>query len=230
MMKARWIVLGGALAAVAATNLARAQRRRPSASEPADIGFMLATHAAFRRDLTRLEETAEAATPEVLAGWDVLSRRLVVHHHAEDEDLWPVLRAKTAVPALDDIVDEHEQITKSLDGVDAALRHGGDRHRVAHEFAELVRNHLDHEERDVLPQVEEHLNAEEWAAFLRTERNRQTPRTGAEFLGWVLDDAEPVHAQAILHEIPWPGRVLTRLVFEPRFEARRLWSTGRGSA
>jgi hemerythrin-like domain-containing protein len=226
-MKARWIVVGAAAGGALAANVIRVRRRQHSRppSGPADIGFMLAMHAAFRRDLTRLERTAEAVTPEVLAGWEVLSRRLVVHHRAEDEDLWPVLRAKTAVPAVDEIVDEHEQIAESLDRVDAVLHGGGDRGRIAHEFAELVRKHLDHEERAVLPQVEKHLTAQEWANFLRTERNRQTPRTGAEFMGWVLDDAEPVHAQAILREIPRPGRVVYRLVMKPLYDARHLWST-----
>jgi hemerythrin-like domain-containing protein len=223
-MKTRWIVLGAGLVAVAA-NVIRVRRRHDVPSGPADIGFMLAMHAAFRRDLARLEQTAEAATPEVLAGWEVLSRRLVVHHRAEDEDLWPVLRSKTAAPAVDEIVGEHEQIAESLDGVDAALRGGGDQGTVAHEFAKLVQHHLDHEERAVLPLVEQHLSAQEWAAFLRAERNRQTPRSGAEFLGWVLDDAEPVHADAILREIPLPGRIVYRMVIKPRYDARRLWST-----
>jgi hemerythrin-like domain-containing protein len=226
-MKTRSIVIGAAAAAAIVANIIRARQHRQdhSPSGPADIGFMLAMHAAFRRDLSRLERTAATPTPEVLAGWEVLSRRLLVHHEAEDQDLWPMLRAKTSVPAVDEIVDEHEQIAKALDGVDAALRGGGDRARVAHEFANLVRSHLDHEERAVLPQVERHLTAQEWASFLRTERNRQTPRSGAEFLGWVLDDAEPVHAQAILREIPLPGRLIYRLVMKPLYDSRHLWST-----
>ena len=102
-MKTRYILIGAAGVVAIAANAVRVRQNRDgrSPSAPADIGFMLAMHAAFRRDLTRLERTAQAATPEVLAGWEVLSRRLVVHHQAEDEDLWPVLRAKTSVPAVE---------------------------------------------------------------------------------------------------------------------------------
>lgn len=233
-MKVRRIIMALALAATIAAVVAVGRRRRGRPSqerglaapdERTDIGFMLAMHAAFRRDLVRLEQTAAAATPGVLAGWDVLSRRLVVHHEAEDEDLWPVLRSKVDDPAIDEIVAEHERIAGALDEVETVLRHGGDRSRVAHEFADLVRAHLDHEERDVLPLVEQHLTVEEWERFLHTERDRQTPSTGAEFMGWVLDDADPAHADAIWREIPPPARVVYRLVLKPLYDRRHLWST-----
>jgi hypothetical protein len=232
-MKIRRLIFVLALAALIAAvvrNRRSIRSRHSNSSEAApdgrtDIGFMLAMHAAFRRDLSRLEQTADAATPNVLAGWDVLSRRLVVHHEAEDDDLWPVLRSKTDAPAIDQIVAEHERIADTLSEVERTLRHGGERGRVAHEFADLVRAHLDHEERDVLPLVEKHLTPEEWEQFLQTERARQTPSTGAEFMGWVLDDAEPEHADAIWREIPPPARVVYQLVLKPLYDRRHLWST-----
>jgi Hemerythrin HHE cation binding domain len=223
-MKARPILVGAAVAAAAATAI-RSLRRRPAPTGPADIGFMLAMHAAFRRDLARLEQTADAAGEHVLAGWEVLSRRLVVHHQAEDDDLWPVLQTKTDAPAVEEIVAEHEHIADALQTVDSTLRNGGDRRRVAREFAQLVRAHLDHEEREVLPLVEQHLSAQEWRTFLLTERNRQTPRSGAEFIAWVLDDAEPADARAIWKEIPAPAKVVYRLVMKPLYDRRHLWET-----
>src|SRR5262245_61952084 len=129
-MKGRSILVGAVIAAVSAVVI-RSRRARRVPTGPADIGFMLAIHAAFRRDLNRLGQTAADPGEYVLAGWDVLSRRLTVHHHAEDNDLWPVLRTKTLTPAVGEIIAEHEHIADALGSVDSTLRAGGERRRAA---------------------------------------------------------------------------------------------------
>jgi uncharacterized protein (DUF2236 family) len=65
--------------------------------------MMLAAHDAFRRDLTRLARAAGAADlsgparrQSVAAGWDMFKRQLHLHHTAEDEVIWPVLRPRLA--------------------------------------------------------------------------------------------------------------------------------------
>src|SRR6266536_6460694 len=66
---------------------------------PADLGFMRAIHAGLRRDAARLESLAPqlerrgGVPADVPKGWDTFRQTLHVHHAAEDDDLWPVLRS-----------------------------------------------------------------------------------------------------------------------------------------
>ena len=69
----------------------------------ADLTIMLAAHQAFRRDLARLVRAAAAADladpakrQSVAAGWELFKRELHLHHTAEDELIWPVLRPRLA--------------------------------------------------------------------------------------------------------------------------------------
>ena len=92
----------------------------------------------------------------------------------------------------------------------------------------LARMHDDrvlaHEERAVLPLVERNLSDAQWHGFLETERRKSPPRERPTFLAWVLDDADPQDVDAVLRELPPPGRVVFRNFIQPRYEARHLWS------
>src|SRR5947208_7402292 len=117
----------------------------------ADPAFMYAMHEAFRRDLDRLVSRADAPTQHTIDGWDVLERQLDNHHHAEDEDLWPVLREHVDSPAIDAMELEHAAITPALDAVQRAIDRGTSFGPEARALQRVVLEHLDHEERDVLP-------------------------------------------------------------------------------
>ncbi len=231
----RWIVAAVVGAAVVAGNLVRRSAGRSSVppDSPADVGFMRALHSALRRDLSRLQAVASqlhGSTPApatVLAGWDALRDQLDNHHAAEDEDLWPVLRRKltdpTQLATVDAMVEEHQHIPAALADVDAALRAGGDLTTPVERLSAVVRDHLEHEEREVLPLLEQHLTRAEWRAFLVTERGRRSPRERPEFLTWILDDADGQDAAAVLAELPPPARLVYRRVLRPRYEAQHRW-------
>ena len=99
----------------------------------ADLTIMLAAHDAFRRDLTRLVRAAAAADlsdparrRSVAAGWELFKHELHLHHTAEDEVIWPVLRPRLAhsehaLSVLDAMEEEHERIDPLLAAVDAAF-------------------------------------------------------------------------------------------------------------
>ena len=99
----------------------------------ADLAIMLAAHDAFRRDLARLARAAAAADlsdpakrQSVAAGWKLFKRELHLHHTAEDEIIWPVLRprlahSENALSVLDEMEEEHERIDPLLAAVDAAF-------------------------------------------------------------------------------------------------------------
>ena len=231
----RWIFVLVAGAAVIAGNLVRRRARSDSVppDSPADVGFMRALHSALRRDLTRLQAAAaklDGSTPaprRVLAGWDAFRAQLDNHHAAEDDDLWPVLRRQLTDPAalaeVDAMVEEHRHIPAALADVDAALRGGGDATMPVERLSTLVRDHLEHEEREVLPLIERHMTRAQWREFLLTERGRRSPRERPEFLTWILDDADEQDAAAVLTELPPPARVVYRMVLRPRYQAQHRW-------
>ncbi len=223
---------GAALIAGGAIRM-RARRRSAGADAPADIGFMRALHAALRRDLSRLRDAAAqlgpstAVPPTVLAGWDAFRVQLDNHHSAEDDDLWPVLRQQLSDPgdlaAVEAMVAEHQQIPPALAGVDAALRGGGELAAAAEHLLTVVLDHLAHEEREVLPLIEQHLTRAQWRAFLHKERARRSPRERPEFLAWILDDAGEQDTAAVLTEMPPPARLIYRRVLRPRYDAQHRW-------
>lgn len=236
--RARWIlgpVTGAAL--IAGALRLRARRRSADAETAADVGFMLALHAALRRDLSRLHGVAAelgsvAAPPTVLAGWDAFRAELDNHHSAEDDDLWPVLRRQLSDPAdlaaVDAMVTEHQQIPAALADVDAALRGGDELAAAVDRLSTVVLDHLAHEERDVLPLIEQHLTKAQWRAFLHEERARRSPRERPEFLAWILDDSSQGDAAAVLTEMPPPARLIYRRVLQPRYDAQHRWHVPRG--
>jgi len=203
------------------------------ADAPADVGFMRALHAALRRDLSRLRDVAAqldgfaGAPPTVLAGWDAFRAQLDNHHAAEDDDLWPVLRRELSDPSelvpVDAMVAEHRHIPPALAGVDAALRGGGELTAAVERLSTVVLDHLAHEEREVLPLIEQHLTQAQWRAFMHKERDRRSLRERPEFLAWILDGAVDQDAAAVLTEMPLPARLVYRWVLRRRYDAQHRW-------
>jgi hypothetical protein len=87
----------------------------------------------------------------------------------------------------------------------------------------IVLDHLAHEEREVLPLIEQHLTRAQWRAFLHKERARRPPRERPGFLTWILDDAGEQDTAAVLTELPPPARVVYRRVLRPRYDAQHRW-------
>src|SRR5580692_7412208 len=178
----------------------------------ADLTIMLAAHDAFRRDLTRLARAAASADlsdparrRSVAAGWDLFKRELHIHHTAEDEVIWPVLRprlvhSEAALSVLDAMEDEHERIDPLLAAVDAAF--AGD---AAHDdwpgedrladvidvLTSTLTGHLGHEERDGLPLIAVALTTAEWRSVGFKIARRNGLAGGGEMFAWMLDGPDP---------------------------------------
>ncbi|WP_261567503.1 hemerythrin domain-containing protein [Frankia gtarii] len=193
---------------------------RPNTQEMAII------HRAFRRESRLLAEltarvpVGDTARARVLADyfrWYQLG--LGVHHHGEDELVWPLLLARLDLGA--DVVlrmeAQHEEVAASLVRVQTALvtwESGAGRSDrdalvealVAHR-AVLI-EHLDDEESHLLPLAAEYLSVPEWAAqgehFLAN-----TPKDALlTLLGAVLEDAQPDERKAFLAGLPLPARII----------------------
>ena len=202
----------------------------------ADLTIMLAAHDAFRRDLTRLVRAAAAADlsdparrQSVAAGWELFKHELHLHHTAEDEVIWPVLRPRLAhsehaLSVLDAMEEEHGRIDPLLAAVDAAFAQRGDDSLadVIDALVSTLTRHLAHEERDGLPLIGVALTAAEWrsAGFKIACRNGLSE--GGVMFAWILDGADG-DAAATLRTLPPPLRLLYRAVWKPRYSKTPRW-------
>ena len=181
-------------------------RRRPLEGT-VDFTFMYAVHGAFRRDLRRLAaavEAAQTADTAVRTGWATFKNQLHVHHTAEDDFLWPPLRAKVTQPGdvavLDAMQAEHARLGPLLSQVDASLAAAGCA-GLADNASMLTAGlaaHMDHEEDDALPLVETHLGPGGWAAFRKAAGKSQGLKGGAELFPWMLDGAPAGTSKRVL--------------------------------
>jgi hemerythrin-like domain-containing protein len=220
----------------------------------ADLTIMLAAHDAFRRDLTRLVRAAAAADlsdparrRSVAAGWELFKHELHLHHTAEDEVIWPVLRPRLAhsehaLSVLDAMEEEHERIDPLLAAVDAAFaqRREDSLADVIDALVATLTGHLAHEERDGLPLIGVALTAAEWRGVGFKIARRNGLSEGGKMFAWILDGAaaqgvqgDGTHGDAVgsahvdaasaLRTLPPPLRLLYRAVWKPRFDKTPRW-------
>jgi Hemerythrin HHE cation binding domain len=201
----------------------------------ADLTIMLAAHDAFRRDLTRLARTASKANladparrQSIAAGWELFKRELHIHHTAEDEIIWPVLRPRlehspAALSVLDAMEAEHELIDPLLAAVDAEFGQGDRLADVIDALTSSLTGHLGHEERDGLPLIGVALTSSEWRGVGRKIATKNGLSAGSEMFAWMLDGADRDHGQAALAQLPPPVRLLYRAVWKPRFDKKHRW-------
>jgi len=197
-----------------------------------DFTMMYVTHDAFRRDLGRFTAASAAGTadaPGVRAGWENFKAQLLLHHSVEDTHLWPrVRRAAAGRPAglalLHEMEAEHAQIDPLLAPVDDALA-GSARNLAAHVagLASALEWHLKHEEDAALPLIQSVCTPVDWRAFAGEMRRRQGVKGAAIYVPWILDGAGPDGQQRFLAALPAPVRVISPLLWEPRYRQRGLW-------
>jgi iron-sulfur cluster repair protein YtfE (RIC family) len=201
-------------------------------AEAIDFTMMYVTHDAFRRDLGRFTAASAAGTahaPGARAGWENFKAQLLLHHSIEDTHLWPrVRRAAAGRPAglalLGEMEAEHAQIDPLLAAVDDALA-GSASNLATHaaELASALEWHLTHEEDAALPLIQSVCTTADWRAFAGEMRRRQGVKGAAIYVPWILDGAAPDGQQRFLAALPAPVRMISRLLWEPRYRQRGLW-------
>jgi hemerythrin HHE cation binding domain-containing protein len=203
-----------------------ASRRRALLRGSVDFTMMYVAHDAFNRDVARLVDAAERGRgfmPAAEATWRSFSRQLHIHHTAEDAALWPRLHEVVSgdeAGILASMEAEHAAIDPRLERIDATF---GDRNSAVllSELRALgaeLAEHMKHEEQSALPLLERRLGAAGWEAFTAEIRQRVGGiKGGAQYLPWVLDEAEPATKSKVLKTLPPPARVLYRTVWEPRY-------------
>ncbi len=188
-------------------------------------------HGAVRRDLARTAAALQSFTEgdrDRAAGltraWQNLTRELVHHHESEDALIWPYLRGVGVDEGLvSSMESEHQAMHEALESASAAMAalatsaSAADA-RAAHDAVthaqQVAGDHLDHEERELEPQLHPHMETPEWKAVEKQLRAGSPVRAGW-FFAWLLDGADPTHAAHLRSTIPAPvvlllSRVLGR--------------------
>ncbi|GAB1516512.1 hypothetical protein JCM33774_85570 [Actinophytocola sp. KF-1] len=197
-----------------------------------DMTMMYVMHDALRRDLGLLAKSAAKRTPllRTAAGWELFKKALLTHHVAEDEALWPPMRAALAdrpddLALLAAMEDEHARIDPLLAAIDEALTDETRLDRVGDltdALAFELTAHLAHEEKEALALVEATVTEADIAAF----GGAHTTRYGADvsrILPWLLDGTADDTALAIIGGLPEPVRNAYRDAWLPAHRATQLW-------
>jgi hypothetical protein len=185
--------------------------------------MMYAFHDALRRDLKQIAEM-EARSD----GWDLFQSLLHVHHNAEDDALWPVVRDAVAgrpddLELLDEMVEEHAALAPLLETIDEALDRGDSAPHARTELAERLQQHLEHEERAALPLVDETVGLDQWIQFGQAAAERVGPNM-PNYLPWLLDGADADTTGRVLGVMPVPVQQTYRNEWQPAYAAKHWWT------
>ena len=209
-----------------------------------DTHDMVVVHRAFRREfrlispLVRAVPAGDTARAAVLAAHGrLMLEGLHLHHTSEDDLLWPLLLERCP-PDADLVermeaqharVDHHiQQLTPALARWEAEARPA-----VAEEVASAFEalhaalvEHLDEEEREILPLAARHVTQAEWSRLGEAGVEKMTRQQLPLFFGAGLEEATPEERREMLGVLPPPIRLLARTLFA--WQYRRYVSRVRG--
>jgi hypothetical protein len=190
-------------------------------------------HAAVRRDVARTEQALRVLRDgdrrrarQLQVAWENLVRQLTHHHESEDAMIWPFLLARGVDPELMRAMeDEHaamkqalSDVSDALDGVvvDPTSARAAAAADVVSRSSTVVNAHLEHEERDVEPLIEDHEDDPEWKAVAKRLRPPRISDTGTA-LAWMQDGAGERERTALRANIPGPVLAVVTAVFGRRY-------------
>jgi iron-sulfur cluster repair protein YtfE (RIC family) len=161
-------------------------------------------------------------------GWDLFERMLHVHHTAEDDALWPVVRNVVAGQAddlalLDEMAAEHAALGPLLEAIEGAFARGDSSADARADLAARLEEHLAHEEEAGLPLVDRTLTKEQWMSFGQAAAERvgsDMPR----YLPWLLEGATPELTASVLGVLPEPVQATYRDEWQPAYAATDWWA------
>lgn len=195
-----------------------------TASDKPDINEMRVIHRVFRRELTALPglvrrvPDGDTERAEVVGGHAAfMLSALHVHHTGEDEHLWPLLleRAAPSTDLIETMQTQHDSVHEHVDRSQdllAAWRRtpsseaGGALSTEVEQLNRALFEHLDQEEREILPIAEEFVSVEEWARLGEHGRGAMAPEELPLMFGAILEDADPDERAKMLAPLPPPVR------------------------
>jgi iron-sulfur cluster repair protein YtfE (RIC family) len=210
-----------------------------------DVHDMYVVHRAFRREFALVPGLVRAVAPGDVARASIVAghARLVLqglhlHHTSEDLLLWPKLldRCTPDAALVHRMESQHERVEHHIERLQASLGRwqAEARPAVTEEVAstfdamgQALDEHLGEEEREILPLAARHITQQEWNEIgqhgIADMSKAQLPL----MFGMILEEATPQEAADLYASVPAPVRLLTKLVFLPRY--RRYVTKVRGA-
>jgi hemerythrin-like domain-containing protein len=190
-------------------------------------------HGAVRRDLDRLATALTTARDGDVARAGDLHRayahlhgQLKHHHEQEDQLVFPALTRLGIDPALlEEMDDEHEAMSDALDETAATMQRyavtgSADDAAAARTEVErtrvVVERHLTHEENELEPLMQPHLESEEWKQVEKALR-KGPPTTTGRFFAWLTDGMSPESRTYLRSAIPAPVVLVLSKVLGRRY-------------
>ncbi|WP_238015142.1 hemerythrin domain-containing protein [Dactylosporangium sp. AC04546] len=212
------------------------------ADQRPDVHEMVVVHRAFRRefgaaaDHVRRTPAGDTRRAKIVASHlRLCTAGLEMHHTGEDIVLWPLLLERSApstglvetMQAQHHSIDGHvEAITPALATWEAAPTEAAGEHLaiLCERFTAALLEHLDLEEREVLPLASRHVTAAEWNQMGQHGKDAMTPSQLPIMFGLVLQDADDEERARMLGNLPLPIRFLLKTVGAWQFRryVRRL--------
>ena len=201
------------------------------------MDMMFAIHDGLRRDLVQVARIAKDRddSPGKLLhasrGWEFFKKFLEIHHTAEDEGLWPAVRAHAAgqpdqLALVDALEAEHAGIDPLLASVDSAAAdpdYGYQRlSDCVDELVTAVTAHLAHEESDGLALMDVLLTPEEMRDFAKVHREL----VGDDriwYMPWLLEEASERTVAHIQGAFPEQFLATYRAKWGPDYAALNRW-------
>ena len=219
-------------AAALGDSLVRMTTTAPAAAEQlADVRDMFVVHRSFRREFTLIPQLIRRVAPGDTARAAVVARhaRLILrgldlHHTGEDDLLWPKLleRAAPSADLIHRMEAQHHRVEQLIAELGQALPRweAEARPAVSEEVAstfdalrDALLEHLDDEERHILPIAERHITQKEWEGLGEHGMHKVKAAELPILFGAVLEEATPDERTMMLRVVPPPVRLLVRTVF-----------------
>jgi hemerythrin-like domain-containing protein len=198
----------------------------PAAPNPG-IAIQYAIHGAVRRDMSRLVEVLgrPGAAPAAVTDYAVEFLDHLHHHHTfEDAEVWPVMGQRLG-PAVSALLERNAAVHGRIEAAVAAFAGEIERldddptaaHAAAVRMSEVVSEHLDHEEAEVIPLVADVFTLDDFARFQALSAEQDPP---PRFLPWLLDDAPEPVAAAFTAALPPPVQEQLSTTWMPVWQAK----------
>jgi len=186
------------------------QREGANGVMPFDRREMVAVHDMLRREFILLPDLVEGVALDDVDRTVVVAQHIetvtaVLHHHHQGEDdyVWPLLLTRchaSAVELTSRMEEQHAALVVRLDDVNEALgTWSGRRSRISRRVLvdSLLRlippleKHLHEEENTVVPLMEAHITAQEWAEVVRRGAADADPDDIPLGFGMLMYEADP---------------------------------------
>jgi hypothetical protein len=207
-----------------------------------DVQEMVVVHRAFRRESAAaagyVRRTPEGDTRRAKIVADhvrLCLAGLEMHHTGEDAVLWPLLleRAAPSTGLVETMQAQHHAVEAHTEAITPALaaweanptRASGEQlARLFERLTAALVEHLDLEEREILPLASRHVTATEWNQMGEHGKDSMSPSQLPIMFGLVLEDADEQERARMLGNLPLPIRLLLRSIGAWQFKryVRRL--------